>query len=240
VELRRGERELVTIGEVAVGVVRRDEAELVVDPSARGRGLGTSLLESILANAEPGLLIWAHGDHPAARALAASHGLRPVRSLLQLRAPVATASAASAPPDASAGAFRPGIDDSEWLRVNGRAFASHPEQGSVSQSDLDALMAEPWFDADDLLLIRDGETLVGYCWLKIEAGIGEFYVVGVDPDRQGEGLGRHLMAAGFARLAARGIRTAGLYVDADNVAAVGLYRSLGFSDHSIDIQYAAR
>jgi mycothiol synthase len=110
----------------------------------------------------------------------------------------------------------------------------------VSQSDLDALMAEPWFDADDFLLIRDGETLVGYCWLKIEAGIGEFYVVGVDPDRQGEGLGRRLMAAGFARLTARGIRTAGLYVDADNVAAVGLYRSLGFTDHAIDIQYAVR
>jgi mycothiol synthase len=48
------------------------------------------------------------------------------------------------------------------------------------------------------------------------------------------------MAAGFDRLAARGVRTAALYVDADNGSAVGLYRSLGFTDHAIDIQYAAR
>ena len=57
-------------------------------------------------------------------------------------------------------------------------------------------------------------------------------------ERQGEGLGRQLMDAGFARLAARGIRTAALYVESDNVPAVALYRSLGFSDHSVDIQYA--
>jgi mycothiol synthase len=245
VELRRGERELVTIDELAVAIVNRVEAEFVVDPAARGRGIGTTLLESILASAEPGLLIWAHGDHPAARALAASHGLSPVRSLLQLRAPVPAAPpVGSATSDGSAtaagaSAFRPGIDDAEWLRVNGRAFAFHPEQGSVSQSDLEALTAEPWFDANDFLLLRDGDALIGYCWLKLEDGIGEFYVVGVDPDRQGEGLGRRLMAAGFARLADRGIRTAALYVDADNVAAVSLYRSLGFTEHAIDIQYAA-
>jgi mycothiol synthase len=165
---------------------------------------------------------------------------------LQLRAPVPAAPpAGSATSDGSAtpagaSAFRPGIDDAEWLRVNGRAFAFHPEQGSVSQSDLEALTAEPWFDADDFLLLRDGDALIGYCWLKVEDSIGEFYVVGVDPDRQGEGLGRRLMAAGFARLADRGIRTAALYVDADNAAAVGLYRSLGFTEHAIDIQYAAR
>jgi len=65
-------------------------------------------------------------------------------------------------------------------------------------------------------------------------------VVGVDPDRQGEGLGRKLVGAGLARLASRGIRTAALYVEADNEPAVRLYRSFGFANHSIDIQYALR
>ena len=46
------------------------------------------------------------------------------------------------------------------------------------------------------------------------------------------------MYAGFARLASRGIRIAALYVESDNAAAVALYRSLGFNDHSVDIQYA--
>jgi mycothiol synthase len=100
-------------------------------------------------------------------------------------------------------------------------------------------MGEPWFDADDLLLLRDGDELIGYCWLKVEHGVGEFYVVGVSPDRQGEGLGRQLVRAGLARLAERGIRTASLYVEGDNAPALRLYRSFGFADHSIDVQYSA-
>ena len=46
-----------------------------------------------------------------------------------------------------------------------------------------------------------------------------------------------LVQAGLARLESRGIRTAALYVDADNEAAVRLYRSCGFGDHTIDVQY---
>lgn len=208
------------------------EAEFVVLPADRSQGFGTVMLEAIIARSAPGLRIWAHGDHPAARALAASHGLTPTRQLLQLRTTV-TAVAPGTPLDH----FEPGVDDAAWLALNARAFSFHPEQGSVSQSDLDELKSEPWFDAGDFLVLRDGPTLIAYCWLKIEDGIGEFYVVGVDPLRQGEGLGRRLMAAGFARLAERDIRTAALYVEADNDVAVNLYRSLGFTTHSTDIQY---
>ena len=61
--------------------------------------------------------------------------------------------------------------------------------------------------------------------------------MGVHPKHQGLGLGRALVQAGLNRLAELGVRTASLYVEADNVAAVKLYRSFGFTDHSIDIQY---
>ena len=232
-QLRSGEKQLLE-RDGAAAVYCATEAEFAVDPAVRGRGIGTGVLEEILKMSDPTVKIWAHGDHPAARALAASHGFAPVRRLLQLRTPVEDTPAAQ-----SAGStFRPGVDDTAWLTLNSRAFAFHPEQGLVSQADLEELMREPWFDAEDFLVLRDGDTLIGYCWLKIEEPIGEFYVVGVDPERQGEGLGRRLMDAGFARLAARGIRTAALYVESDNVPALALYRSLGFSEHSLDIQYA--
>ncbi|PWB98163.1 mycothiol synthase [Homoserinimonas hongtaonis] len=242
VELRDGRRELLSIDETAAAVLLRGdpgEAELVVDPDARGNGLGEQMLSRVLTES-PSILIWAHGDHPAARSLAARHELTAVRTLLQLRAPVHADLGAAGALDGFT-PFRPGHDDAAWLDINARAFAHHPEQGSLTQVDLDARMAEPWFNADDFLLLRDEDgQVIAFCWLKVDGDIGEFYVVGVDPRHQGSGLGRRLVAAGLAHLAASGIRTASLYVDADNVPAVRLYRSYGFADHTVDVQYSTR
>jgi mycothiol synthase len=227
------------------------EAELVVDPDARHRGLGAQLVRELMDAAPGGLLIWAHGDHPDARALAARFGLAPVRELLQLRAAVPAAGGPSSgtPSTGTVSAFLPGVDDADWLALNARSFADHPEQGALQQADLDARIAESWFDPDDFLIARDGSgAMIGFCWLKVDGGessdetgdaIGEFYAVGVDPAHQGEGLGRRLVNAGLARLAERGIRVASLYVEGDNTKAVALYRSVGFDSHSIDIQYAS-
>ena len=233
VELANGTRSLVWLGEAAA-LANASEAEFVVDPDARAGGHGTRMLGHLLH--EGNTLFWAHGDHPAARALAARHGLESVRTLLHLEAPV------PADPQVGPGSIRPFTppDADAWLALNARAFANHPEQGQVTRAELETLTAEPWFDANDFLLLWDGATLIGYCWLKVDNGEGEFYVVGISPDRQGEGLGRLLVQAGLARLAGRGIRTAHLYVEEDNAAALALYRSFGFTDRSVDIQYRSR
>ncbi len=258
VELQRAKRTLVDSAHGAA-IVSPDELELVVDPDDRGHGHGANLLGAVLREHPDVEYAWAHGDHPASRALASRFGFTPVRTLLQLRAAhdtdgrswhSAAASANGRPGHQKSetrstpaiSPFRPGIDDRAWLAVNATAFAEHPEQGALTQSDLDDRMAEPWFDAADFLTLRDGEGLIGFCWLKIEATagqdrLGEFYAVGIDPSRQGEGLGRVLMDAGFARLAERGIRTAVLYVEADNEPALALYRRYGFTQHTIDVRY---
>jgi mycothiol synthase len=230
VDLRAGTRTLIET-DAAAAIVGDGEVEFVVAPESRGVGHGISLLERVLASTDGPLLAWAHGDLPAARALAASHGFVAVRELLKLAADV------PAPGRQPFASFRIGVDEDAWVELNARIFAFHPEQGSVSRDDLLALEQEEWFDADDFLLAWDGDELVGYCWLKIHGGDGEFYVVGVAPTRQGSGSGRALMAAGFARLAARGIRAASLYVEGDNTPALALYRSLGFATASRDVQY---
>jgi len=225
-------------------VIGRQEFEFVVDPEFRRNGLGSALLERILDGAEPQLAGWAHGDHPASRILAARAGFEPVRTLYQLRMPVPAAPTSSTPPslpstDIVIDTFRPGVDDEAWVELNARVFESHPEQGSITVDDLHARMAEPWFDADDFLVARQGDELVAYNWLKIEGDDepGEIYVVGVDSRLAGQGLGRTLMLSAFERLRIRGIATAALYVDADNEGAVHLYRALGFTDHTVDVQY---
>ena len=235
VDLRAGTRRLLAISEVAAAIVSPTEAELVVIPDARGRGHGSALVSTIVSSAQPGFLVWAHGDHPAARALAARYGFEPVRRLLQLRL---TLPEFLGPADISIGPIRLSDDIPEWLALNARAFAHHPEQVSVTRDDLDGIMAEPWFDASAFLVMREGDRMIGYCWLKVEHDVGELYVVGVDPAYQGRGIGRQLVEAGLAELAHRGIRESSLYVEADNEPALKLYTSLGYTEYSVDIQYA--
>ena len=251
VDYRTGVRELVAIGEDAAALVpepvegREAEAEFVVSPDARRRGLGTRLLEQLLDDGST--LFWAHGDAPGARALAASHRLSAVRELLHFVGPVPTRAtvpelwapaigeaAGSEAPDL----FVVGQDEDDWVALNARIFADHPEQGSVTRADLEQLESEDWFRAENFLVLRRDGRMIGYCWLKVEHGRGEFYVVGIDPDHHGEKLGSLLFDAGLARLAELGIRSSHLYVDGVNVEALRLYRSRGFTQDSIDIQYS--
>jgi mycothiol synthase len=245
VDAASGARTLIVAeyGDAIAGavLVGRSEFEFFVDPEFRRNGLGTILLERILDGAEPDIAGWAHGDHPASRILAARAGFEAVRTLYQLRMPVPASGGDS--PSTIEGieidSFRPAIDDEAWVELNSRVFSGHPEQGSITLDDLHARMAEPWFDAGDFLLARHEGAVVAYNWLKIEGAEepGEIYVVGVDEAYAGRGLGRILMNRAFDRLRERAIATAALYVDADNVGAVHLYRSLGFTDHTVDVQY---
>ena len=138
-------------------------------------------------------------------------------------------------------------DDSELLRVNNAAFATHPEQGGWTDADLAERRAEPWFDPKGLFLAFSEQTgaLLGFHWTKVhpdKPGLGEVYVVGIDPAAQGGGLGGLLTAVGIAYLARRlddaAEPTVMLYVESDNTAAVRTYRRLGFSQYSVDTAYA--
>ncbi|WP_308467721.1 mycothiol synthase [Rathayibacter soli] len=233
---------------IGAAILGHGQLDFVIDPVFRGKGLGGIALNGLLATVTGELTAWAHGDHPAARILAERHGFDAVRRLLQLRAPLDARPELVARPGALHGgaahpaitAFRPGIDDAEWMALNAAVFATHPEQGAVTLADLGERMAEPWFNAGDFLIARDqAGRMVGYNWLKIEpdAQEGEIYVIGVAAASAGQGLGRSLMRAGLARLRERGSTAATLYVEADNAAAVHLYRSLGFLDHTVDVQY---
>ncbi|BDZ49237.1 mycothiol acetyltransferase [Frondihabitans sucicola] len=242
VDARSGEATVVGDGDAAA-ILRSasSEAELVVRPALRRQGLGTILLRHVVELTEGPLAVWAHGDHPGAKRLADEFGFTATRRLLQQRAAVSQDHPAPDLPDATAvRPFRPGTDDAAWLDLNARAFAHHPEQGSLTQLDLDARKADDWFDADDFLLVWQGDELVAFCWLKVAGPPpepGEFYAVGVAPEHQGQHLGGLAVDAGLHRLATRGLSTASLYVEGDNTSALRLYAARGFTDHAVDVQY---
>ncbi|HEY7013106.1 MAG TPA: mycothiol synthase [Streptosporangiaceae bacterium] len=252
---------LLSHGEVA-GYAHLDQGdpaegpsgELVVHPAHRRQGLGLRLTRALVAEAGPReLRLWAHGDLEAAARLAAAAGFGRVRALWQMRRSLRPE---LPPPRLAEGitvrTFVTGQDEDEWVGLNARAFASHPEQGAWTREDLDVREREPWFDPDGFFLaVRDGK-LVGFHWTKVhsQAGgaaglaqggggaIGEVYVVGVDPAERGTGLGRALTLVGLRHLRSRGLSQVMLYVDESNLAAINLYTSLGFTRWHTDVMFA--
>jgi mycothiol synthase len=217
-------------------------AELVVHPEHRRRGYGRTLARDLLQASEGPLRVWAHGDLPAAAALAASLGLTRERALHQLQRPLSgeLPPVPALPEGITLRTFEPSLDETEWLEVNHRAFAHHPEQGAWTLDDLRAREAEPWFDpAGFFLAVRLDGRIVGFHWTKVHPGsVGEVYVVGVDPAAQGLGLGRALTLAGLHHLRALGLEKVMLYVDESNTSARKLYATLGFEPLAVDVMYA--
>lgn len=224
--------------------------ELVVRPTYRNQGVGTSLVRALQSADLPELRVWSHGNHAAAVELAVKAGFTPVRELWRMRqtraALEATVPDAVVPDGVRLRTFEPGRDEQAWLEANAAAFAHHPEQGSMTLEDLQARMAEDWFDPAGLILaVRESDgALLGFHWTKVHPrsgkhpAIGEVYVVGVTPAAQGMGLGKALTIAGIEHLHSLGLQAIMLYVDADNTAAVALYRSLGFTRWDVDVMYA--
>lgn len=222
-------------------------AELVVHPQARRRGIGAAMIRAALSKTAGRNRFWAHGTLESAQATAAALGLVPVRQLIQMRRSLHDVAAPAGPDGVRIRTYAGSTDDAELLRVNNAAFAGHPEQGGWSATDLAERRAEAWFDPEGLFLAFDERTdaLLGFHWTKVhpeQSGLGEVYVVGVDPSAQGSGLGAVLTSVGVAflarRLAAADHPTVMLYVESDNAAALRTYRRLGFVQHSVDTAYA--
>ncbi|MDV8002402.1 mycothiol synthase [Rhodococcus sp. IEGM 1408] len=237
-------------------------AELVVDPAQRRRGVGSALVRAVFER-EPGAALWAHGDLPAARALAEAEGKTRTRELLMMRR-----RAVSGPPlpgaqpaegietgtlaeaDSESGHRWPGMDArAELLRVNNAAFSWHPEQGGWTRAQLDERLAVGWVDTGAIFLAVDttgsSPRLAGFHWTKTvgEPGRppeGEVYVVAVDPADQGRGLGGLLTSLGVAHLEGpTGVESVVLYVEGDNTAAIRTYDRLGFAVEHRDVTYTS-
>jgi len=211
--------------------VEGSSAELVVRPLARQHGYGRALVNALIKDApDARLRLWAHGHRPAADALASSMGFTRARGLLQLRRSLyAPLPDVKLPAGVSIRTFEIGRDEDAWR--------------------------EPWFDPAGFFLAerpdsvadeRNNRRLVGFHWTKVHGddpsthgheAIGEVYVVGVDPNEQGSGLGKALTAIGLRYLRSLGLGQVMLYVDASNERAIHVYEQLGFTHWDTDVSY---
>ncbi len=216
--------------------------DLVVDPHHRYEmaSIGPELLSAaieIISQEGGGQVYWwvyepTQLHHDLAKSIHFSLG----RTVTQMRVdlPLSQAVLSNTTPVETC-AFRVGTDEDAWLDVNNRAFSDHPEQGGWSREILKSRQLEPWFSPNGFLLHHADDQLVGYCWTKLHLDtqpvLGEIYVIAVDPNHAGNGLGRSLTVAGLQHLARLGTTVGMLYVDTQNARANRMYNSLGFRAH---------
>jgi mycothiol synthase len=216
-------------------------AELVVHPAFRRQGIGARLLAAVAERAQP-LRVWSHLDHPAAVRLAERYGFERVRALHRMGMDFSADEFPEPrlPDGVRLRAFVPGQDEAAMVAVNARAFAWHPEQGGLTVQDVLDTEKEDWFDPAGFFLAVDQEDKVlGFHWTKVHPdSTGEVYVVGVDPDAQGGGLGKALTLAGLRHLQGLGLPKVMLYVESDNAPAIAVYAKLGFELLDVGVQYA--
>lgn len=228
---------------IGSGIVGYAQAALVdrsyhVDCVADEEATRGQLLTAVLAVLPPGRAVtwWGH-EHASDLAQAASLDMAPpFRRLLNMVRPLPCDVAATT--DVVTRPFVPGSDDLSWLQVNNAAFSWHSEQGDWTLDTLRARISEQWFDREGFLLHERDGRLAAFCWTKVHAaGVGEIFAIAVHPDFHGLGLGRALTLAGLRHLSETGSTSAMLYVEADNLAAVRLYESLGFHTAHTDVAF---
>jgi ribosomal protein S18 acetylase RimI-like enzyme len=98
------------------------------------------------------------------------------------------------------------------------------------QADFTLALGSP--DAT-ILLAWVGAVLAGSVMTGFDGHRGWVYYLAVAPEQRREGLGRALMAAAEAWLAARGCPKVQLMVREDNQAALGFYEALGLERQKV-------
>lgn len=139
--------------------------------------------------------------------------------------------------------LQPGEED-KLAQLQNRAYAGSWGYNPNTVEEITFHANSSTCSRQDVILARDGDRAVGYCWTAVvcEKGMpsarkGRIHMLGVDPDYRGKGIGRELMMAGLARLRSRGLNGAELTVDSQNKVAFALYESVGFEVRANSLWY---
>jgi mycothiol synthase len=151
--------------------------ELVVHPHHRTEGIGRRLYEKACELAYhcdiARVDVWAYHfkEGSPAGQFAESLGMHPSRRLFHLRrSMLLPLPVVEIPQGFMLRAFRPGLDNAEWLELNRLIFAAHPENGSWTETDLKQRFEQSWFNPQDFLVLEDATgRMAGFHWTKLHA-----------------------------------------------------------------------
>ncbi|MFC1926658.1 GNAT family N-acetyltransferase [Chloroflexota bacterium] len=223
--------------ELEIGRVIFDGA---VHPACRRLGIGTKLLEQAIDHSRGMGASRAHipipeGMYPA-QELVRKKGFVLIRRHWRLQLRVgAGLPPVNLPAGGSLRQFVPG-DEERLARIQNLAFSGSWGFKPNSVDEIRYRVGMSFCCPEGIIFAVAGEEVVGYCWTRIDAEYnrrygrkcGEVFMLGVNPDWQGRGVGRGVLLAGIDHLRLQGMGEVALTVDSENTSACALYEGLGF------------
>lgn len=211
-----------------------------VHPDSRRRGVGTALLKAVDAYMQSRLrgqiTIFARAlaDVPGAEQLFRANGYELSRQFYIMRTPLQNQTwTAEIPHGVTFKTFRAG-DLEPLVEADNAIFADHwgSRQRNLPAWRHEMMETRP-HDPRLWTLAWADDNIVGECLCHAsnqgDPNDGWISIVGVRRDYRGQGLGRALLATSLNKLREFGFDSGSLSVDAENAAAVNLYRSLGMN-----------
>jgi mycothiol synthase len=212
----------------------------LVHPQYREDGVATELIERAIDRARELKVKRVHVNIPeesvTARKLFVKMDFRFIRHFLELTLDLSEAHLREMGRIGPRYRHMKGGEEDKLVQVQNRSFADTWGFNPNTVEEIVYRIGLPNCSPEDVILACDGDTVSGYCWTRIyggednvtRRGKGRIYMLGVDPDHRGKGIGKEVLVAGLSYLKGKGLGIVELTVDSENEAARALYRSAGF------------
>lgn len=177
--------------------------------------------EIFVTSSDPALLL-REGDYPG-------YSLRFARDMVRMECGL------SSLPEGGGVRLEPltGARQEEWLALHNESFFDMPNSATYGTEELEERQGPEHVTA---FALANGEP-VGVCELDLSCRPPEIEGIGLLPRCRGKGLGRALLHAAMAELAARGYERCQMLVASDNRCARTLYERTGFRETGVQSRW---
>jgi mycothiol synthase len=232
--------------ELAIG---RAVVDCLVHPEHRRKGLAAELFHRAGRRARElgATVVHVHvpDDNVAAKGLLSKLGFGFVRRFLELRRELSEAHLLDEEQGNLVSRHLQRGEEDRLTQIQNRSFAGTWGYNPNTVEQIVYRLNMTGSSPEDVILIWEGDKPIGYCWTAIEPAEntvvgrskGRIYMLGVDPNYRGRGIGKRALLAGLAHLKSKGMELAELVVDSENPAACALYESGGFKVSSTSAWY---
>jgi mycothiol synthase len=226
--------------------LERDIGRILLDgwihPDHRRKGLATRLLPQAMRRAREAGAKVIHvnitEDNATTKMVLSRLGFKCVRQFLQLRLDMSRLNLKEADQAIIDYRYLRRGEEEKLTHIQNRCFAGTWGYNPNTVAMIAYRTSLSHFSLEDVMLAYEGDRVIGYCWTE-KAGQkeGQIYMLGIDPDYRGKGIGRRLLLAGLSYLKNKGSQFATLTVDSENQEARSLYDSIGFKLRTSSLWY---